>query len=128
MNDAAARYRDQGHLYLAQAREEFAREDLMQASEKVWGAAAQLVKAAAADRGWTHGRHATLYQVVRRLVEETGVDALRLEFAVAGELHANFYEGFLAPAIVEDYLQDVTRFVGRVEGLLNNGADNGAGG
>ncbi len=127
MNEAATRYRDQGHVYLAQAREEFAREDLMQASEKAWGAAAQLVKAAAADRGWRHGRHATLYQVVRQLVEETGVDALRLEFAVAGELHANFYEGFLAPAVVEDYLQDVARFVERVEGLLNGTSDNGAG-
>lgn len=123
MNEAAVRYRDQGRWYLTQAKEEFAREDLMQASEKAWGAAAQLVKAAAADRGWTHGHHRTLYQVVQRLVEETGV---RLEFAVAGELHANFYEGFLAPSVVEDYLQDVTRFVERVDGILDDAPDHGA--
>ena len=38
-------YRDQSRVYLEQANEELARDDLRQASEKGWGAASQIVKA-----------------------------------------------------------------------------------
>lgn len=122
MNDVATRYCTQGRAYLAQAADEFARQDYRQASEKGWGAAAQVVKAAAEERGWDHGRHGQLFRVVRLLAEETGQQELRAQFAVAGELHANFYEGFLDPEDVDFYLQRVTRFVDRVERLLSNGA------
>ena len=127
MNDAAARYRDQGQRFLTQAREEFVREDLMQASEKGWGAAAQLAKAVGAERGWRHHSHGSLFEVVRRLAEEMEDEALRADFDVAGALHANFYEGFLSPAGVEVRLRDVARFVERMERILN-GADSGASG
>ena len=111
-------YRDQSRAFLAQASEELERGDLRQASEKAWGAAAQIVKAAADARGWEHHRHATLFQVVRGLVEETGDPEIRRLFAVAGELHSNFYDGFLEPENVELHLRDVEVLVQRVEGLL----------
>ena len=44
-------YRDQSRAYLEQANEELARDDLRQASEKGWGAASQIVKAVAEERG-----------------------------------------------------------------------------
>ena len=47
-------YRDQSRAYLEQANEELARDDLLQASEKGWGAASQIVKAVAEERGWEH--------------------------------------------------------------------------
>ena len=47
-------YRDQSRAYLEQANEELARDDLRQASEKGWGAASQIVKAVAEERGWEH--------------------------------------------------------------------------
>ena len=121
MNDGATDYCTQGRAFLAQAAEEFALRDYRQASEKGWGAAAQVVKAVAAERGWDHRRHGQLFRVVRLLAEETGQDELRAQFAIAGELNANFYEGFLDPEDVDFYLQRVTRFVDRVERLLANG-------
>ncbi len=51
---AASRY------LVQQARAELALGDLRQASEKGWGAAAQMVKAVAEFRGWSHRYHGLL--------------------------------------------------------------------
>ena len=63
--------------FLDRAHEALAQDDLVQASEKGWGAAAQMVKTVAVKRRWRHSGHAALFQVVRRLVEETGDDDLK---------------------------------------------------
>jgi hypothetical protein len=55
------------------------------------------------------------------LVEETGDDEFRILYAVANQLHNNFYEGQLSATIVEKSLQDVERFIGKVEALLDLG-------
>ena len=122
MNEAATQYATRGRKYLAQAEEEFAKDDLEQASEKGWGAASQMLKAVAAERGWRHGQHRDLYVVVRQLVEEDGSDELRRLFAMAGELHTNFYEGYMGAEDVRFNLGEVALLVNRVEALLENGA------
>ncbi len=104
--------------FLAQAREELDRGDLAQASEKGWGAAAQMVKAVAERRGWEHNGHALLYQVVSRLVEETGDKQLGTFFHVAGNLHGNFYENWLPQEMVQSGLDSVMEMVVRLEQLL----------
>ena len=108
-------YTDRSRTYLSQASEELGRDDLCQASEKGWGAAAEIVKAVAAARGWEHGGHRELFQVVSRLVAETGDRDLRYHFGLANTLHINFYEGWLDHATVEDILSQVTRFVEKME-------------
>ena len=111
-------YTSRSRTYLSQASEELAKGDLCQASEKGWGAAAEMVKAVAAARGWEHGGHRELFQVLSRLVSETNDPELRHMFIMAGQLHTNFYEGWLDHATVEDILSQVTRFVEKMEGLL----------
>ena len=121
MNDATNGYISQGRTFLTQAREEFQRHDLRQASEQGWGAAAQMVKAAAVERGWEHDRHGRLYEVARRLAQEVDDPELRIRFGLAGELHANCYEGFMDRYDVELHLDYVGRFVDQVETILRNG-------
>ena len=111
-------YRDQSRAYLEQANEELAKEDLLQASEKGWGAASQIVKAVAEERGWEHRGHRQLHDAVSLLVVETGDEELRLLFSVANHLHINFYEGWLDRDAVEFNLRQVTRFIEKVEALL----------
>ena len=60
---------DQAHLELETG-------DLIQASEKYWGAAAQALKAVAQTRGWDHTSHAHFYRIVRKLIDESGNDEL----------------------------------------------------
>ena len=57
-----------------------------------------------------HGGHRELFSVVSRLVTETNDRELRYQFGLAGQLHTNFYEGWLDRATVEDVLGQVARF------------------
>ena len=65
-------YNATGRDFLERARAYLDDGDLLQASEKGWGAAAQMVKAVAETRGWRHQDHRSLYGVVNRLASEAG--------------------------------------------------------
>lgn len=116
-----AEYRVQSRVFLDQAFEELSRNDLRQASEKGWGAASQILKGVADARGWSHSRHNQLYDSIRRLVSEEGVPEYLELFQVAGELHTNFYEGQLASRDIASHLQEIARFVVKLEELLERG-------
>ena len=114
-----ATYRDQCKVFLERAHAELQEGDLHQASEKGWGAAAQILKAVAEERGWEHGSHRLLLGVAGRLANESQSDELRDGFSAANVLHINFYEGWLDRASVEAYLDRVRGFVARAEQLLS---------
>ena len=112
-------YQAASRQLLQQGREELALGDTRQASEKGWGAAAQMVKAIAERRGWEHRNHAALFVAVSRLVAETGDQDIRRLFAVANSLHVNFYENWDTAQNVAGNLDDVERFLDGVEPLLS---------
>ena len=117
----SAAYGAQGRVFMAQAWEELEQGDLRQASEKGWGAASQMVKAAAELRRWDHQAHGNLHDVVLLLVREVGDRSLRGLFASANSLHQNFYEGWLSAEVVRGYLEDVEVFVERMERIVAGG-------
>ncbi|MCY3918517.1 MAG: PaREP1 family protein [Chloroflexi bacterium] len=108
-------YTNTANEFLTKARVHLAEDDLLQASEKGWGAAAQMVKAVADTRGWPHSSHRDLYRAVDRLADETSVPQLKTLFRSAGTLHQNFYEGWMAVEDVADGLSDVEEIVGRLQ-------------
>ncbi len=112
-------YAERSAHYLRQASAELANGDLLQASEKGWGAAAQVIKAVAEERGWDHSRHALLIRTTRRIVEETGDGDLWQGFAMARELHENFYEGELGENDVVLHLESVTSFIEKMRALID---------
>ena len=113
-----SRYRSASRVLLGQAIRELADGDARQASEKGWGAAAQMVKAVAEDRGWQHNGHALLYEVVRSLAEGTSDGQVSTLFHVAGNLHTNFYEDWFSPEVVASGLRDVESLLDKLEPLL----------
>ena len=102
--DTASEFLTKAHAYLAEG-------DLLQASEKGWGAAAQMVKAVAETQGWRHRTHADLYRTVNRLAAGQTDDELPRVFRSANALHQNFYEGDMPPEMVAGGLRDAERFV-----------------
>ena len=104
---------------LAQGLDELERGDVRQASEKGWGAAAQMIKAISETRGWRHTSHRDLYAAVNRLVRETGDGGLLDLFNVAGNLHINFYENWLDDETVRDGLSDMERLLDKLEPLVD---------
>ena len=111
-------YQDAARQLLAQGFEELAAGDSRQASEKGWGATAQMIKAVATHRGWKHNSHAALYKVIARLVKETGDDAIRNRFGIANGLHQNFYENWAEADYVAGGLADVRELLNKLEHLL----------
>ena len=119
MQDEALVHVNQSRTFLSQAFEELDAGDLLQASEKGWGAAAQMVKAVAVERGWEHHRHKELRLAVNELHKGTNNSDIALGFAMAESLQTNSYEDWLAARTVKDYLELVSAFVGQLEEVLD---------
>lgn len=111
MTSRADEYSLTSRELLAKAEEALAQDDLLQASEKGWGAAAHMVKGIAERKGWRHNGHRELYQVVNRLSQETGDEEIRVHFGLASALHSNFYENWMPKETVEAYLLRVRELV-----------------
>ena len=111
-------YHQASERFLAQARYELSIGDLPQTSEKGWGAAVQIVKAVAEQRGWEHRGHRQLFDAVDNIGEETGDPDVRRLFDVASALHQNFYEDWRSAKHIAAGLDDVERFVDKLEPLL----------
>ena len=118
-------YREASRRLLTQARLELEAGDVRQASEKGWEAAAQAVKAAAQQRGWTHNYHRALFMVVTDLSNETADPELDVLFASANYLHINFYEDALDAAKVRRHLVRTEEFIGKIESILDGSIQYG---
>ena len=119
MTTRADFHADTVEAFLAKARAYLAEGDLLQASEKAWGAAAQTVKAAGEQRGWRYQSHGDLFQIVERLADEQNDEELLSLFHVANSLHQNFYEGWQTDRLVEAGLQGIEEFVRRLDQQSN---------
>lgn len=112
-------YRQASEHFLAQARRELADGDLPQASEKGWGATAQILKAVADHRGWEHSRHRHHLVTVSRLRAETGDGDIRRLFNTASALHENFYENTMQAFEVAESLDEVETLLDKLLPLLD---------
>ena len=115
------KYNAASQQLLAQARAALARGDIRQASEKGWGAAAQMVKAVAEDRGWPHRHHGLLTQAVETLAAETNDDELADRFPIANSLHVNFYEDALSSRTIRRHLNHIEVLGYALESMLPGG-------
>ena len=102
---------------LEQAEREYRAGDVLQASEKGWGAAAHAVKAIAEERGWEHERHGHLFRAARRIANELDQERIWDLFQVASAQHKNFYEGWLDDEDVEQGLVRVRELLALLEGV-----------
>ena len=112
-------YQQASERFLAQARLELAVGDLPQASEKGWGATAQILKAAAEQRGWEHNRHRHHLVTVSRLRVETGDGDMRRWFNTASALHENFYKNTMPAFEVSESLDDIEALLNKILPLLD---------
>ena len=85
-------YRLQSREFLDRSRRYLADDDLHQASEKGWGAAAWMAKAVATAQGWQYDKHEHFGEVLYEAGKMTGDDRLRTLRAIANGLHGNFYQ------------------------------------
>jgi len=91
--------------------------DYVQASEKFWGAAAEVIKAIATRRAVDIRSHGEMYRFITTLSKETEDSELLRYFSLAGALHQNFYENWLMPDMVVDYSKAVKSLVEKLKRL-----------
>ena len=104
------------HSMLEHAEERLQEGDLVQASEKGWGAAAHYLKAVAKQRGWRNESHRDFFTVESRLARETdNPHKLHSLFSSARSLHQNFYEPLYSTEQVRVCAEDAKEFIDMLE-------------
>ena len=112
----------QAWAFLAQSDAEFASGDTRQGAEKLYGAASQVVIAAAKQRGWQHRSHRASKNAVTRLSDEYGDPFIAAGFGIAEKFHVHFfhenledYEIAADRPIVHRYLERMTALIEEYE-------------
>ena len=85
---------DTAQNFLIDADREYEAGDILQASEKLWGAATHAVVAEMQRRDLQANGHRKIKAFVRQLGEELEDPVLFALFKDAETLHVNFYHGF----------------------------------
>ncbi len=111
----ATKHLQASYIFIEQAEEELGRGDILQASEKAWGAAVRVVKAASVQRRWKHGKYGPLRENVQRIADECNDAELPTLFRLANSLHRNFYEDSLDEEDVRKSIGDVRVFLEKIE-------------
>ena len=99
--------------FLDQAEEEFRKGDLLQASEKAWGAFSHYVNSVARRNHWPLGSHRALIENATRMIDRDSAhreDRRRLVRSLEG-LHANFYQAFLDEESVRGGIEDAKELI-----------------
>ena len=107
----ADRYTEISQYLLEESQQQLDRGDLIQASEKAWGATAHAIKSLARTRGWNHTRHDLLADVVDQISEEWGRTHLQNLFRSANYLHNNFYEHAMTSTQVRGATNDAAALI-----------------
>ncbi len=113
----ARRYNEISDYLIEEAQQELERGDLIQASEKCWGAVAHAVKSVAQTRGWNHHRHDLLRDVVEQISEERDHPDLLTLFSSAGDMHQNFYEHELRSYSVQVGINDAKMLITALDAI-----------
>ena len=107
-------YQSLSEKYLTEARELLMKDDLVQASEKLWGATALAVKRVAAIRGLKLDKHGSLWELMSKISRESrDEDFIRL-FFTANALHRNFYEGQMNKESLEIANRDIEKLIDKL--------------
>lgn len=102
-----------------QAREELEKGDRLQATEKVWGALAQMMKAHGQQRGWLNlGSHRTVGRIAQQLHAEYQEIDIANAYIAADNGHRNFYDNEMSPPEIEGIITVVGKVLPDLERAL----------
>ncbi len=107
-------YQSLSDKYLDDARELLKKGDLVQASEKFWGATALTIKMVAAKRGLKLDEHGSFWAFVNVISIKSGDKDIIRFFNTANALHRNFYENEMPKEAVEVSAEDIERLIDKL--------------
>ena len=116
-NPESDKYMEISQSLIRQAESEFQQGDLLQASEKAWGAVATAIKSIAQQRGWNHKHHRLTNAAVGQIADEFNRPYLHDLFDTAEAMHNNFYENTWIENRVARGIERVKRLLAELEEL-----------
>lgn len=94
--------------------------DCLQASEKYWGAVAQMIKFVAAKVGIELGEHKALWNFISDLDKKYPDQNLWSFFEKVRLLHMNFYENEIPEAKVKEYAEASRELIARLQSIVQS--------
>ena len=105
--------------FIQQAPGELERGDRLQATEKIWGALAQMLKAHGQQRGWLNiGSHRTVGRIAQQLAAEYDDGRILNAYIAADNGHRNFYDNEMSPPEIEGIIAVVAGVLPELERAL----------
>ena len=109
--------------FLEHSDQEFEAGDVLQGSEKLWGAASHAISAIAKQKGWKHGKYKAKTEAVDRVVAEAGGhESLLRAWEIAWSFHCNFYNDQMPDWKVERDRPLVHEFVKELVAITDKSA------
>jgi len=107
--------------YRANAEHAIAAGEYRKASELLWGAIAQQLKALAASHNIVITSHRQFFDFLRQLAAELGDRPLYEDFIALNALHKNFYDEIIPPDAFPGFYQKAIEYIVRLETLAGHG-------
>lgn len=107
--------------FVVKAREELDKGELLQASEKAWGAAAHAIKAVAEKRRWFSEADWKLRRAASVISDEIGDNSLMGYYLFVRDAHYNYYHHLYSTREVEQAISAAEALVGMIESTLAPG-------
>ena len=105
--------------FLTDAKTLLDKQDYVQASEKLWGATAQIIKAIALKRGKRLRSHESINKYVVQISKELGDKSILDYSSIANSLHQNFYEDWLEPETVIQNAKTIEKLIKKLKPLAD---------
>lgn len=112
--DAFYQTRDQ---YRSNAEHAILAGEYRKASELIWGAVTQQLKAIAAKRNTVITSHRQFFDLLRQLASDLEDRSLYEEFVALNSLHQNFYDEVIPADVFPGLYQRAIDYIGRLENL-----------
>jgi hypothetical protein len=113
--DPYIRIRDE---YFANAESFAGKREYRKASELLWGAVTQTIKALAAKHGLVIEAHSQFFDFMQELAKETEDEAIYKTFLFLNDLHRNFYDEKIRPSDFGIYLKEAYDFIVKLNTLM----------
>ena len=114
------RTRDQ---YRANADHAILQGEYRKASELLWGAVTQQLKAFAATRNIVISSHREFFDLLRQLAVELKDKAIYADFVQLNALHKNFYDEVIPSDLFPDFYQKAIQYIGQLDALARTAKD-----
>lgn len=118
MSDKPSPYVKMRDEYFANAEKFAGKGEYRKASELLWGAVTQAIKALAAHHGLVIENHAQFFDFMQEVAKETEDELLYKTFLLLNDLHKNFYDPKIRSVDFGIYMKEAYRFMSKLKEIM----------